>query len=295
MIENLSQPSSATDLITAAAINSFANSSSPRQKEVMQSLVTHLHAFIADVRLTESEWKMGVEFLTSVGQYCNDRRQEFIFLSDVLGASMLTVTLNHPSESDVTESTVLGPFFVENSPHVPLGGDISGGEAGEPCWVEGTVCSSTGDPVQGARIEVWGADQEGHYDIERQDDSLSNRGHLFSSEDGSFRFWAICPVAYPVPADGPVSKLLEVANRNTMRPAHLHFQISATGYRTLTTHLFEQGDPYLKADAVFGVRESLVTNFEKHSSQDTPDGRRLDSWTSITYNFRLAQATHPGG
>jgi hydroxyquinol 1,2-dioxygenase len=283
--------------LTDVVLRSFANTASPRFQAVMESLVRHLHAFIREVRLTDEEWRRGIEFLTRTGHITDQHRQEFILLSDVLGASMMTIGVNETAEPTVTESTVFGPFFLSQSPNIELGGDIAQGAPGQPCFVEGTVSGIDGEPVGGARVEVWGADQDGLYDVQHEAQVTANRGHLFADESGSFSFWAIRPTAYPIPTDGPVGELLRSAGRGPMRPAHLHFMISAPGWRTLVTHLFAAGDHYLQDDAVFGVKESLVVEIQEHRTSDAPLGHKVGGpWASISYDFVLAPTLHkPSG
>jgi protocatechuate 3,4-dioxygenase beta subunit len=282
--------------VTAEVLATFSGAAAPRYREVMQSLVRHLHAFARDVRLTESEWEQGIDFLTRAGHITDDRRQEFILLSDVLGLSMLTVAINAPASAGATESTVVGPFFTEDSPEVPLGGDIAGEAKGRPCYVSGTVRGTGGEPVPGARIEVWESDEDGFYDVQYPDGRTGGRGWLRSAPDGEYRFWSVRPAPYPIPDDGPVGDLLTAAGRGPMRPAHLHFKVEAPGYRTLITHIFVAGDPYLDRDAVFGVKESLITDFAEHPPGTGPDGRRLDGpWTSVAFDIVLAPlAPGPG-
>jgi hydroxyquinol 1,2-dioxygenase len=260
----------------------------------MQALTRHLHAFVREVRLTEAEWQQAIAFLTAAGHITDDRRQEFILLSDVLGASMQTVTVNNQAYGDATEATVFGPFFVEGSPAIPQGGDISGGAAGRPCWVEGTVTDATGKPVPHAKIEVWEADEDGFYDVQYGDDRVAARGHLHTDEDGGYRFWAIEPTPYPIPHDGPVGRLLAATGRSPMRASHLHFMVEAPGLRTLVTHIFVRGDALLDADSVFGVRDSLVKDFEPQAPETpTPDGRDVagQAWSRVRFDIVLAPAT----
>jgi len=274
-------------------LRSFDDCQSPRLKELMQGVVRHLHAFICDVRLTEAEWQRGIEFLTQVGQITDEKRQEFILLSDTLGASMQTITVNNQAYGTATEATVFGPFFVEDAPRVALGGDISGGAAGEPCWVEGTVRDTEGTPVPGARIEVWEADDDGFYDVQYDDGRTAGRGHLYSDTDGSFRFWAITPTPYPIPHDGPVGKMLAAVSRSPMRASHLHFMVDADGFRTLVTHIFVRGDELLESDTVFGVKDSLVKDFQQQpTGTATPDGRDLgdQTWSRVRFDIVLAPA-----
>ncbi|GAB3276404.1 dioxygenase [Sinomonas notoginsengisoli] len=274
-------------------LRSFENCEDPRLKQLMQSLVKHLHAFIRDVRLTEDEWNKAIEFLTAVGHITDDRRQEFILLSDVFGASMQTINVNNEAYGDATEATVFGPFFVEDAPEIANGGDIAGGAPGQPCWVEGTVTDTDGNPVPGARIEVWEADEDGFYDVQYTDDRVSGRAHLFSDEHGNYRFWGLTPTPYPIPHDGPVGKMLDAVGRSPMRASHLHFMVTKPGLRTLVTHIFVRGDELLKYDTVFGVKESLIKDFvQQPAGTPTPDGRDLgdSTWARTRFDIVLAPA-----
>ncbi len=261
------------DNITEAVIARLAGTPDPRLKEVMTSLVQHLHAFAREVRLTEAEWFEGISFLTATGHMCDDKRQEFILLSDVLGLSMLTVAMNNDKPAGCTEATVFGPFYVDGAPHYEHGGDVANGASGEPCLVEGRVMSIDGRPVADAVIDVWQADATGHYDVQKPGlEHAQARGVLRSGADGGFHFRTIVAEAYPIPTDGPVGELLTATRRHPWRPAHLHFMIKAEGYEPLITHVFRDGDRYLDSDAVFGVRQSLVADWVKQ-----PDGSyRLD-------------------
>jgi hydroxyquinol 1,2-dioxygenase len=275
-------------------VASFADCQDPRLRVVMQSLVQHLHAFIRDVRLTQEEWAAGVEFLKAAGQITDDDRQEFILLSDVLGASMQAITVNNQAVGDATEATVVGPFHTGNAPQIALGGDISGGAAGMACWVEGSVRDLDGNPLPGVRLDVWEADEDGYYDVQYGDGRVAGRAHLYSDGDGTFRFWALKPTPYPIPHDGPVGRLLAAAGRSPMRAAHLHFMAAAAGYRRLVTHVFVEGDPQLVAgDAVFGVKDSLIKAFaDQDARTPTPDGRDLGGrpWTRTRFDIVLSPA-----
>lgn len=274
-------------------VDSFAGCEDDRLRTVLGSLVRHLHGFLREVRLTEEEWKQGIDFLTAVGHTTDDRRQEFILLSDTLGASMQTIAINNEAYADATEATVFGPFFVEDAPEVELGGDIAGSATGQPCWVEGTVRDTDGTPVPGARIEVWEADEDGFYDVQYDDDRTAGRAWLSSGPEGEFRFWAVTPTPYPIPHDGPVGRMLAATGRSPMRASHLHFMVTAPGLRTLVTHIFVRGDELLASDSVFGVKESLVKDFVAHGADDaTPDGRDLGGrdWSSVRFDIVLAPA-----
>lgn len=275
--------------VTAEVVRSFAGTPSPRTRQVMEALVRHAHAFVRDVRLTEEEWAEAIAFLTRCGDITDDKRQEFILLSDVLGLSMLTVAVNQPPDPRATEATVFGPFFVHDAPEIPIGGDIAEDAPGRACWVEGTVRGVDGEPVPGARIEVWEADEDGFYDVQYGDDRTAGRAHLHAAADGAYAFWGIVPTPYPIPYDGPVGDLLTATGRSPMRPAHLHFMVSAPGWQRLVTHIFVRGDGAPPSDAVFGVKESLVLDFVEHDvTEPTPDGRVVDTpWASVRFDIVL--------
>jgi len=272
---------------------SFDNAPDERLRTLMQALVRHLHAFVREVRLTEDEWNRAIAFLTAAGHITDDKRQEFILLSDVLGVSMQVVAVNNEAYANATEATVFGPFFVNDAPEIQQGEDMSFGATGEPCWVEGSVKDTNGNPIAGARIEVWEADEDGFYDVQYTDGRTAARAHLFTEADGGYRFWGLTPTPYPIPYDGPVGKMLEQVGRSPYRASHLHFMVSAPGYRTLVTHIFVRGDELLERDSVFGVKESLVMDFESHEpGTPTPDGRDVvaQTWSSTRFDIVLAPA-----
>jgi len=273
-------------------VASFDACEDPRLKEVMVSLTRHLHAFICDVRLTEDEWAAAIEFLTKAGHITDDVRQEFILLSDTLGASMQTININNQAYADATEATVFGPFFVEDSPAIELGGDMAFGAPGEPCWVTGTVTGTDGKPLVGAKIEVWEADEDGLYDVQRDAGARAARAHLFTDAEGGYRFWGLTPTPYPIPDDGPVGKMLAAVGRSPLRASHLHFMVTHEGCRTLVTHIFPEGDPIGWKDTVFGVKESLIKRFERQAAgTPTPDGRDVDgTWSKVRFDIVLAPA-----
>jgi hydroxyquinol 1,2-dioxygenase len=274
-------------------LSSFDGTPDARLKQIVQAATRHLHEFLREVRLTEEEWRQGIDFLTATGHITDDRRQEFVLLSDVLGVSMQTITINNQAYADATEATVFGPFFVQDAPLIEIGGDIGSGASGEPCWVEGTVSDTSGSPVERARIDVWEADAEGRYDVQYDDGRVAGRAHLFSDPRGRYAFWGLTPTPYPIPFDGPVGAMLAAVGRSPMRASHLHFMVRANGLRTLVTHIFVRGDGLLDADSVFGVKDSLVKDFEPQAAGSaTPDGRDLGGrpWSRVRFDIVLAPA-----
>ena len=290
-----SQHRSTEEALTEEVLSRFEGSDSQRFKEVTQSLVRHLHSFIREVGLTEEEWEKGIEFLTRTGHITDDKRQEFILLSDVLGASMQVININNRKPQQATQATVFGPFFVEDAPHYENGDDLSGGAKGEPCYMHGRILNTSGEPIPGANIEVWQSDEDGFYDVQYESvEGMQNRGQLEADGEGNYYFWAVKPVAYPIPGDGPVGELLAAANRSPMRPAHVHFMVQAPGYDTLITHVFEAGDKYLDSDAVFGVKDSLITDFERHEAGRSPDGALLEEpFYTMNYDLVLSSSIEP--
>jgi len=255
--------------ITQAVLERFSNTPDPRLKEIIFSLVQHLHDFAREVRLTEEEWLEGIKFLTRAGHITDDKRQEFILISDTLGLSMLTVAMNNQKPEGCTEATVVGPFHVENAPVYNLGDDVGNGAIGAPCFVKGTIKGLGGEPVPGAHIEVWQSDEDGMYDVQKPNlDHAQGRGVLKADAEGNYYFKSILAVAYPIPHDGPVGDMLVATKNHPWRPAHLHFMIKAPGYESLITHVFRHDDQYLDSDAVFGVRQSLITDWIKQPNGD---------------------------
>jgi hydroxyquinol 1,2-dioxygenase len=246
-----------------AVVASFADTPDPRLRELLGSLVRHLHAFVRETEPTIAEWEYAIDFLTRTGQKCDDERQEFILLSDVLGISMLVETINNRKSGGATESTVLGPFHVVQSPRRELGDSIDFVGTGEPCVVTGHVRTADGVPIPGAELDVWQANEQGFYDVQQPgvQPRANGRGLFTADADGAFWFRTIVPSYYPIPVDGPVGALLNATKRHPYRPAHIHFIVSAPGHRTLTTHIFVAGSEYIESDAVFAVKKSLITEF----------------------------------
>jgi hydroxyquinol 1,2-dioxygenase len=265
----------------------------------MTSLVKHAHAFVQDVQLTPDEWMTAIQFLTATGKMCDEKRQEFILLSDTLGISMLVVAIEQAkgaaaqkARSGVdapTEATVQGPFYWEGAPELPLGADIGAGNPGEPCYYHGRVTDLAGQPIANCAVDVWSGDGEGFYDMQKGADAgMALRARFHTDADGNYRFWSIKPSFYPVPDDGPVGGMLHRMGRHPNRPGHMHMMLTAPGHERLTTHIFVSDSPYIDSDAVFGVRNSLIVDFDAHPAGPAPDGRILDKpFHSAKYDFRL--------
>ncbi|HEY3775344.1 MAG TPA: intradiol ring-cleavage dioxygenase [Solirubrobacteraceae bacterium] len=280
--------------LTEEVLARFADTPSSRLRELLTELVRHLHDFARSARLTEAEWAAAIDFLTRTGQISDERRQEFILLSDVLGLSMLTIGISAPQDPDATEPTVFGPFFVHNAPEIGFGGDVAQGAPGEPCWVEGRVTATDGTPIPGAELEVWEADEDGLYDVQYDDGRTAGRARLRADGEGRYGFWSVKPAPYPIPHDGPVGELLSATRRSPMRPAHIHFMVAAPGHQTLVTHVFSASSAHLDDDAVFGVKPSLIREFEPMQgdpANPAPEGTRLDDgWWRLVFDIALAKA-----
>ncbi len=279
--------------ITDAVIARFHESPNPRMRQVSEALVRHLHNFVREVRPTQDEWGVAIDFLTKTGQMCDDVRQEFILLSDTLGVSMLVDAINNTCENGETESTVLGPFYVQNPKEFANGDNIAGKMKGTPLYIAGRVLSADGKPVANGAVDIWHSDEAGFYDVQQMDTlgGFAGRARLHTDGEGRFWCWTIEPIEYPIPTDGPVGKMLTEQGRHPWRPAHVHFMIAAQGYRTLVTHIFVKGNKYLDSDAVFGVKDALIREFPKHPPGKAPDGStRSEAFSTLDFDFKLAKA-----
>lgn len=284
---NPSSRHAAETALTEQVVQSFAKADNPRLRTLMQSLVRHLHAFALDVELTMEEWELAIGFLTATGHMCDDKRQEFILLSDTLGLSMLVDAINHRSVEGATETTVLGPFYVPPLNVSPADADISGGAAGTPLHVSAQVRSACGTPLADAWVDVWQSDDDGYYDVQKPGQEENLRARFVTDAEGRFSFWSIVPVPYPIPTDGPVGKMLGHVGRHPYRPAHIHFMIGKEGYDTLVTHLFIEGDQYLESDAVFGVKRQLVVHLDDADGGWTASGDRMGPHKRLKHDFGL--------
>lgn len=239
------------------------NAKDARLQQVMDVITRHLHAAVKEIEPTQEEWFKAIQFLTATGHTCDDWRQEFILLSDVLGVSMLVDAINSRRPDGASENTVLGPFHVADAPEYPMGTNICLDAKGEDMVVRGRVLDVDGAPLNGVKIDVWQANDEGFYDVQQKghQPEFNLRGVFRTGSDGSYWFKAVKPKFYPIPADGPVGQLLSDLGRHPFRPAHLHYILTKDGYDEVTTHIFDPDDPYINNDAVFGVKESLIAEF----------------------------------
>lgn len=277
--------------ITDAVIERVSRTPDPRFRKISAALVRHLHDFVREVELTEAEWDEAIRFLTETGQKCDDRRQEYILLSDALGVSMLVDAINHRHPGDSTETTVFGPFFVASAPEVDSGADISGSLDGEPLLIVGTIHDDAGVPIAGATVDAWHSDQDGFYDVQYDGGGLGGRGRVRTDGEGRFHLWTILPRHYPIPTDGPVGRMIAAQDRHPFRPAHVHFMVAAPGHAKLVTHLFLEGSEYLDSDVVFGVKDSLVRPVERCPAGATEAGGTApEPYWLLRANLRLLPA-----
>ena len=275
--------------VTDAALAQMANTANPRLKHIMDAAVRHMHAFVREVELTPEEWIQGLQFLTAVGQACTPIRQEFILLSDVLGVSAVVNALHDRKAKELgSQSSLLGPFFREGAPELPLGAQIVETPTAEELVVHGTISDTNGAPVPGALIQVWQTSERGLYDLqERNGESMDMRGNFRSDEQGRYHFRTVRPKGYSIPMDGPVGALVGAQGRHGMRPSHIHMLIGADGHRELVTALYFGDDPNIDSDTVFGVSQSLVVDAKDDPASPIPGLR------AVHYDFRLAKAA-PG-
>jgi catechol 1,2-dioxygenase len=284
--------SPAAAAITAEAIASFAHTPDARLRQIMQALIKHLHAFVAEVNLSEDEWMQAIQILTATGHITDDKRQEFILWSDALGVSMLVDALAHPNASGATESTVLGPFWTPGAPPRAYGESISEEPDGTPALVRGFVRNTRGEPIAGAELDIWQNGDDGLYTVQDPEAPEAHlRGRYTTREDGSYAFVGVRPVPYTIPHDGPVGAMLDAVQRHPWRPAHIHMIVTAPGYQRLQTHIFDAESAYLDSDAVFAVKRSLVRDFQPRTADDpeTPAGVR-GAWCLVNNDLVLESA-----
>jgi hydroxyquinol 1,2-dioxygenase len=277
---------------TDAVLARLEKTDNPRLKQILTSLIRHAHAFVRDVELTDEEWMAGIQFLTAVGHMCDDKRQEFILLSDTLGISRLVDTINHSRDDDATPSSLLGPFYVGGAKEMQAGTNIANDTEGDPLFVGGHVVDQQGKPIAGALLDVWQTAPNGLYDVQDPNQPDMNlRGCFRTDANGRFAFRSVRPNSYPIPSDGPVGKMLNATGRHPYRPAHVHFRLSAKGYVPVTTAIYVDGDDYLHSDAVFGQKDSLTVKFSRHDSAD--EAKKLNAkapFYTTSFDFALKAA-----
>ena len=279
------------DNITELARQRWGTAHDERTRELLTGLVQHLHDFAREVRLTEAEWMTAIQWLKRTGQISDEKREEFILASDVLGLSMLVVQMNHRFDPGATPATVLGPFHIDGSPELDFAGDMSEGLPGVPLFVSGTVRSLDGTPIGDAVLDVWQADEDGAYEAQLPVEEARLRAKYTTRADGTYCIHTIAPKGYAIPMDGPVGELISRTDISYFRPAHVHFLLNVPGFRPLITHLFEEGAEYLDSDVVFGTKQELVVGYVHHEPGPTPDGGHCDvPWASATYDFVLQPA-----
>ena len=277
--------------LTELALERWKNTSEPRLRKIIGSLIKHLHGFVRDVELTEAEWATAIDWLTRTGKMCTEKRQEFILASDVLGVSMLVDAINHRLPTGATPTTVTGPFHIHDSPELANGASMAAGAPGIPCFVSGFVRGLDGRPIKGATLDVWQTDGEGLYEAQRDIEGPWLRGIYHTGADGSYVIRTVAPIGYTIPMDGTVGELMGRTKISHMRPAHIHFLVEAPGYHRIITHIFQAGDQYIDTDVVFGVKEPLIVKFEKKAGGRAPNGETVDKpFYDVKYDFTLQSA-----
>lgn len=280
--------------ITDLAVERWNTARAPRLREMMTALVRHLHAFARETHLTHEEWLAGIDYVTALGRISDEKRQEAILFSDVLGLSMLVVMINARSAAGATPATVLGPFHIDGSPDLPIGGDLSTDIDGRRLYLHGTVRGLDGEPVVGAILDIWQADADGAYETQLATEGPRLRAIQRTGAQGEYGFWTVAPKGYSIPMDGPVGDLLRQTAISHYRPAHVHFLITASGYESVITHIFEDGAPYIDNDVVFGVIAELVTPFDEHEPGMTPTGEMsAEPFVTAHYDFMLVAPNKP--
>ncbi len=281
--------------ITEAVLQRVAAANDPRTRQISEALIRHLHAFVREIAPTQGEWELAIDFLTRTGKMCDDKRQEFILLSDTLGVSMLVDAINHRLSTKATPTTVTGPFHIEGSPELEIGANMAGEAPGIPCFIQGKVSDFDGKPIGNVELDIWQTDGEGLYEaqIEGQDGYM--RGIYHSRPDGTYLVETVAPIGYTIPLDGTVGELFSHTNISPYRPAHIHFMLTTPGYHKVTTHLFQKGDKYIDTDVVYGVKEPLIVEFQKkNAGEKAPNGKVIDRpFYVVNYDFtlqKLAQA-----
>jgi hydroxyquinol 1,2-dioxygenase len=278
------------DDFTKSVLKRWEDIPDPRLREVMQAAIRHLHGFVSEVKPTGAEWFKAIEFLTAIGHKCDDKRQEFILASDVMGVSMLVDDINNRRVEGATPSTVEGPFHIPDAPEVAHGASMAGTAPGFRASSAARYAGSTAGQVAGAILDLWQTDGEGLYEEQRRTTEPWMRGIYRTQADGSYSIRTVAPISYTIPMDGPIGALMERTDMSHMRPAHIHFAISAPGYHGVVTHLFQKGDEYIDNDVVYGVKAPLVVEFVKKPPGKASNGDTVDTpFYEVKYDFVLEQ------
>ncbi len=281
--------------ITEVFMGYLAEDTDPRLREIMGSLVKHLHDFARETRLTHEEWRRGIAFLEGCAAVESEDRHEFVLASDVLGLSSL-IDMIH-SEPASTSSSVLGPFHVSGAPPLAYGGDMKRHYGGPVLLAEGTIRDTDGNPIAGAELDIWQTAPNGLYaSQDEEQDTYSFHGLMTVGDDGRYAFTTVKPVEYTVPSDGPVGDILRACGRHPWRPSHLHYIVTAPGYRPLVTEIFPDDDPYLDEDTVFGVRSDLVMHYDERPASAFPEGLAIsgkvtEPFLHVTFDITLSKDT----
>jgi len=277
--------------ITDVALEQMSTTANPRLKQIMDSLVRHLHDFAREVDLKPEEWLEGIKFLTAVGQTCTPNRQEFILLSDTLGLSSLITSLHdeRTRDSSSTTASLLGPFYRQSSPQKALGDSIVANPGVAEIAVYGRVTDAQGRGIPNASVEIWQTDDEGVYDLQKEADLVDARGQFHADAEGRYWLRTVTPLGYLIPMDGPVGDMIRAQKRHGYRPGHIHFLISAPGYREVITALYMGYDDHIGSDTVFGVRAPLVVKIDEKDPKCPIPGLK-----SIHFDFQLAAASSDG-
>ncbi|WP_108862224.1 dioxygenase [Ruegeria sp. Alg231-54] len=281
------------DNITDVFMGYLSKDTDPRMREIMGSLVKHLHDFARETNLTHDEWRTGIAFLEECAAVETEDRHEFVLASDVLGLSSLVDMLH--STPDATSSSVLGPFHVSGAPPLPFGGDMKRHYGGPVLLAEGVIWDAEGNPIGGAELDIWQTAPNGMYaSQDEEQDTFSFHGLMTTGEDGKYAFTTVKPVEYTVPSDGPVGDILRACGRHPWRPSHLHYIVKAPGHRSLVTEIFPDDDPYLDQDTVFGVRDDLVMTYVERPASEFPEGMELsgkitEPFLHVKFDVKLAR------
>jgi len=271
--------------LTEAVLDETRRTADPRVKEIVQSLIKHLHAFAREVRLTEKEFNAAINYVTQLGQLTTESHNETRLIAGSLGLSQLVCLMNNSSAS----ANLLGPFWRAEAPRIPNGGSlIRSPTPGTPLFFHGRVVDMKGNPIAGAEVDVWHASTVGLY--ENQDPAQAEwnlRGRLTTDKDGKFGFRSVKPAGYPVPAGGPTEALLKAQGRHPFRPAHLHALIYKPGFKTVASQVYSDDDENLETDAQFGVTQALIGHYVLHENEPAPDPDVKGSWYSLDYTYVL--------